>query len=114
MNTRRCPIKLRHLRYFVAVASGVSAADTVPLAVSRLLKRMPRAQVRLIESTMNLLMPQLVRGELDIVVGHSDRQHDDPQVQIETLYVEPINFVARPQHPLAARASLDWDDVLAN
>ena len=93
--------------------SGVSAADTVPLAVSRLLKRMPRAQVRLIESTMNLLMPQLVRGELDIVVGHSDRQHDDPQLQIETLYVEPINFVARPQHPLAARASLDWDDVLA-
>ncbi len=80
MNTRRCPIKLRHLRYFVAVASGVSAADTVPLAVSRLLKRMPRAQVRLIESTMNLLMPQLVRGELDIVVGRSDRQHDDPQV----------------------------------
>lgn len=49
--------------------SGVSAADTVPLAVSRLLERMPRAQVRIVESTMNQLMPQLARGELDIVVG---------------------------------------------
>ena len=49
--------------------SGVSAADTVPLAVARLLERIPRAQVRLVEGTMNLLMPQLARGELDIVVG---------------------------------------------
>ena len=93
--------------------SGVSAADTVPLAVSRLLKRMPRAQVRLVESTMNLLMPQLARGELDIVVGRSDQLHDNPQVQVERLYVEPINFVARPQHPLGDRVSLGWDDVLA-
>ncbi|WP_168788666.1 LysR family transcriptional regulator [Paraburkholderia aromaticivorans] len=93
--------------------SGVSAADTVPLAVSRLLERMPHAQVRLVESTMNQLMPQLARGELDIVVGRSGQQYDDPQLQTVTLYTEPINFVAGPQHPLAGRAALGWDDVLA-
>lgn len=92
--------------------SGVSSADTVPLAVARLLERMPKAQVRLVESTMNQLMPQLARGELDIVVGRSGQQYDDPQLQIETLYTEPINFVARPDHPLAAKADLGWDDVL--
>jgi len=92
--------------------SGVSSADTVPLAVARLLERMPSAQVRLVESTMNQLMPQLARGELDIVVGRSGQQHDDPQLQIQTLYTEPINFVARADHPLAAKADLSWDDVL--
>ncbi|MBN3788710.1 LysR substrate-binding domain-containing protein [Burkholderia sp. Ac-20353] len=93
--------------------SGVAAADTVPLAVSQLLKQMPRAEVRLTESTMIQLMPQLARGELDIVVGRSSPEHDDPQLQIERLYVEPIDFVARPDHPLAGKAALDWDDVLA-
>jgi DNA-binding transcriptional LysR family regulator len=74
---------------------------------------MPRAQVRLVEGTMNLLMPQLARGELDIVVGRSGQQYDDPQLQTETLYTEPINFVARPDHPLTAQAKLSWDEVLA-
>ncbi|SIT45439.1 LysR family transcriptional regulator [Paraburkholderia ribeironis] len=93
--------------------SGVAAADTVPLAVSRLLQQMPRAQVRLQESTMNLLFPQLIRGELDIVVGRSAQACDDPQVCAETLYLEPIHFVARPGHPLVARNALSWDDVAA-
>lgn len=93
--------------------SGVSAADTVPLAVARLLQQMPRAQVRLIESTMNLLMPQLVRGELDIVVGRSAPAIPDPQLSSETLYTEPINFVSRPQHPLAREDALEWDELLA-
>ncbi|WP_175684638.1 LysR family transcriptional regulator [Burkholderia anthina] len=93
--------------------SGVAAADTVPLAVSRLLELLPRAQVRLVESTMNQLMPQLARGELDIVVGRSGQQYDDSQLQSETLYTEPINFVARPNHPLTKMAMLEWDDVMA-
>ncbi|SEJ82400.1 LysR substrate-binding domain-containing protein [Paraburkholderia diazotrophica] len=93
--------------------SGVSAADTVPLAVSRLLERMPRAKVRIVESTMNQLMPQLARGELDIVVGRSGQEYDDPQLQTEPLYTEPINFVARPHHPLTDKTKVGWDDVLA-
>ncbi|TDV18565.1 LysR substrate-binding domain-containing protein [Paraburkholderia caballeronis] len=91
--------------------SGVSAADTVPLAVARLLRQMPRAQVRLIESTMNLMMPQLVRGELDVVVGRAASETDDPRLRSETLYREPINFVSGIVHPLAGRDALDWDDL---
>jgi DNA-binding transcriptional LysR family regulator len=93
--------------------SGVSAADTVPLAVARLLEHMPRAQIRLVEATMNVLMPQLARGELDIVVGRAGQQYDDPQLQTKPLYTEPINFVARPDHPLTETANPGWDDVLS-
>jgi DNA-binding transcriptional LysR family regulator len=62
-----------------------------------------------IESTMNQLMPRLARGELDIVVGRSGQQYDDPQLRIETLYTELINFAARPHHPLAEKAQPGWD-----
>ena len=93
--------------------SGVAAADTVPLAVSQLLKRMPRAQVRMTESTMNQLMPQLARSELDIVVGRSGSTSVDPLLHAEALYVDPVVFVARPGHALAGATSVGWDDVLA-
>ncbi|WP_233446556.1 LysR substrate-binding domain-containing protein [Paraburkholderia terrae] len=58
---------------------------------------------------MNQLMPRLARGELDIVVGRSGQQYDDPQLRIETLYTEPVSSVPRPHDPLA----VDWRDVLA-
>lgn len=61
---------------------------------------------------MNVLMPQLQRGELDIVVGRTDQALPDPHLRTEKLYMEPINFVARPGHPLFERGALDWDDVL--
>ncbi|WP_025597352.1 LysR family transcriptional regulator [Burkholderia sp. WSM2230] len=92
--------------------SGVSAADTVPLATAALVERMPRAQIRLVESTMNQLMPQLIHGELDIVVGRAADTLPDPQLKNETLYRDPINFVSGLAHPLASRSSVDWHDLL--
>lgn len=93
--------------------SGASAADTVPLAVARLTRQLPRAQVRLVESTMNLMVPQLLRGELDIVVGRTASETPDPRLASEILYREPINFVTGIEHPLAQRDALEWDDVFA-
>ncbi|MGT2477432.1 hypothetical protein [Paraburkholderia terrae] len=40
---------------------------------------------------MNQLMPRLARGQLDIVVGRSGRQYDDPQLRVKTHYTAPIN-----------------------
>lgn len=93
--------------------SGASAADTVPLAVTQLLRRLPKTQVRLIESTMNLLIPQLVRGELDVVVGRSSPEHQERQILAETLYMEPLHLVTRPHHPLSEQASVDWPALRA-
>jgi DNA-binding transcriptional LysR family regulator len=93
--------------------SGVASADTVPLAVASLLARLPRAQVRLVESTMNLLIPQLVRGELDVVVGRSAAENTDSQIEAEVLYMEPIHFVCRPRHPLARKRAPGWEALLA-
>lgn len=93
----------------VVGTSGASAADTVPLAVLQLMQRLPKAQVRLIETTMDRLMAQLARSELDIVVGRSAPELQDAQVRTESLYMEPIHFVARPRHPLAVGGDVTWE-----
>lgn len=97
----------------VVGTSGASSADTVPLAVLHLLQRQPRAQVRLVETTMDRLMSQLARSEIDIVVGRSAPELQDPQIRAESLYMEPIHFVARPRHPLAMRGDVTWQDLRA-
>ncbi|MDQ8016346.1 MAG: LysR family transcriptional regulator [Bordetella sp.] len=96
----------------VVGTSGASASDTVPLATLKLLQQVPRAQLRLVESTMDLLMNRLAHGELDIVVGRTTSEHHHEQVRAEMLYMEPLHFVARPQHPLFKRAALDWADLM--
>ena len=84
-------------------ASGASASDTVPLAVMKLLERMPQARVKLVEGTTDRLLAQLAQGDLDIVVGRSAPEHHDPAIRVEALYLEPIHLVARPRPPLSMR-----------
>lgn len=40
-------------------ASGASASDTVPLAVFKLMQRLPQASIKLVESTTDRLLTQL-------------------------------------------------------
>ncbi|ADX44107.1 transcriptional regulator, LysR family [Paracidovorax avenae ATCC 19860] len=98
----------------VVGTSGASASDVVPMAVLRLLEWLPRAQIRLAESTMNVLMQQLANGELDVVVGRSAPELHDTHIHAETLYMEPIHLVARPQHPLLQRPDSPpgWPDLM--
>lgn len=94
-------------------ASGASASDTVPLAVLKLLERIPQARVRLVENTTDVLMRQLANNELDIVVGRAAPEHQDPAIRHETLYMEPLHMVARSRHPLMAHTKLQWKDLMA-
>jgi DNA-binding transcriptional LysR family regulator len=97
----------------VVGASGASASDTVPLAVLKLTQRMPQASIKLVESTTDRLLGLLDDGDLDVVVGRSSRNLPVTEIRSETLYVEPIHFVARPRHPLFGKQTLDWDDLFA-
>ena len=93
--------------------SGVSASDLVPLAIARLVEQMPRAQVRVHEDTMNRLIPQLQHGEVDIIVGRAVVSPAADDFKAETLYRDPVDFVAGHAHPLAMRQSLTWEDMLS-
>jgi DNA-binding transcriptional LysR family regulator len=92
--------------------SGAASSDIVPIATLELLKRQPKAQVRVVEATMDSLMSQLSHSELDIVVGRSAPELHEANVRSESLYMEPIHFVASPRHPLLEQERIEWRDLL--
>lgn len=93
--------------------SGVSASDLVPRAVAGLLQKMPRAQIRVREDTMDRLISQLNHGEIDILIGRAVVSLFEENFQAETLYHDPVVFVSGHKHPLAQQDAVGWDDVLA-
>jgi len=95
-------------------ASGAAASEAAPRGVLALAERMPDLRIDLVEGTMDRLLSLLVQGDLDIVIGRSSGNHvDESRISSEVLYIEPIDLVARPGHPLFERPAIDWDDVRA-
>jgi DNA-binding transcriptional LysR family regulator len=92
-------------------ASGAAASDTAPLAILRLLDRMPQAHVSLVEGTTDRLLEQLAQGNLDLAMGRTAPERIDPSIESESLYMDPIQLVARPRHPLFSRQQLTWADL---
>ncbi len=95
-------------------ASGAAASETGPRAILLLTERMPEMRIGLVESTMDRLLSQLAQGDLDIVIGRTAAEgFEEPGICTEVLYVEPVNLVARPDHPLFDLPDIGWEDVQA-
>jgi DNA-binding transcriptional LysR family regulator len=94
-------------------ASGAVIGSVVPKAVLTLLAAMPNASVEVVEGPMDRLFQQLAEREIDVAIGRRSAKYHDPDVVSETLYEERLQFAVRPKHPLAARRSLQWSDLLA-
>lgn len=93
-------------------ASGAAATEAAPRAILALADKVPGVRIDLVEGTMDRLLTLLSKGDLDIVLGRSyDAPFDQSRVSSEVLYVEPIDLVARVDHPLFSRAQISWDDV---
>ncbi len=91
--------------------SPASAPSLVPDAMLYFLEKHPKAHVSLQESTMNVLLERLQLGQLDVVVGRVDNYQPSQTLHSEMLFREPMQVVARPDHPLVQRADLSWDDL---
>jgi len=93
-------------------ASGAAATEAAPRAILAMAKRMPDMRIDLVEGTMDRLLGLLARGDLDIVMGRSASNAAlEASIHSEQLYVEPIDLVARPGHPLFDLPELQWSDV---
>ncbi|MBL1378435.1 LysR substrate-binding domain-containing protein [Zobellella iuensis] len=91
--------------------SPASAPSFVPAAIMAFIAQHPRTRVEIQESTMNSLLDKLELGKLDVVVGRLDNYQPRASLKSEMLYEEPLRIVARPDHPLAGRPGLGWDDL---
>lgn len=92
--------------------AGASSVDTVvPMAVLKVLENLPTVHVRIEENAVETLREKLSSGQLDIVVGRTGIDFQDPDIRSEILYVEPIHIVARIGHPVLKIKHPTWEQL---
>jgi DNA-binding transcriptional LysR family regulator len=97
-------------RISVGVHPGAVPA-LLPRGLALLKKRSPKTNVLLREGTMATLLPQLLLGELDLIVGRVAGTPLRRDVGEKVLSEEPVVLVTGPEHALAKRKRLHWPDL---
>ncbi|KQT11471.1 LysR family transcriptional regulator [Ramlibacter sp. Leaf400] len=82
-------------------------------ALARFKDEHPRVRVTLQVDTSDLLIPALVRGDLDVALGRLPDQFQGGDLEIESMEGEPMAVVARPGHPLLDKARLKVADLVS-
>lgn len=103
-----------------AGASGLvrigSVMGATPVLLTQGLARFktdnPRVRISLQIDTSDLLMPALLRGDLDVVLGRLPDQFYDEDLEIEQLEGESMSVVARPGHPLFDLAKVTLGELI--
>ncbi len=72
---------------------------------------MPTLHLNIEEKVMTPLLHDLLVGQVDVVVGRVGGRALQLPLNYQVLYTEPVCFVARPHHPLVARAQIAWSDL---
>jgi len=88
-----------------------SASVLLPQALSLLKQRSPGTNVVVNEGTTASLLPELWRGQLDLVVGRLPAPDTLGSFEEKELLEEPVTLVTGRQHPLARRKTLAWSDL---
>jgi DNA-binding transcriptional LysR family regulator len=86
---------------------------TLTGALARFKDGHPRVRVTLQVDTSDLLIPALLRGDLDVVLGRLPDQFEGGDLEIESMEGEPMAVVARPGHALFDSRKLAVADLVA-
>jgi DNA-binding transcriptional LysR family regulator len=97
----------------VAVGTLLAAsASILPDAIARLKKERPGVTVSVVVGTYDILMPSLLAGDLDMVLGRLPEEGRSRALLYEEFYAEPVRLVTRPGHPLLRRRRLGLRDLV--
>ncbi|GAA4322875.1 LysR family transcriptional regulator [Pigmentiphaga soli] len=97
-------------RICVGVLANVIPA-LLPQSLALLKARAPGINVLLREGTMERLLPPLLMGELDLLVGRPVERHAASELGGRVLLQDPLVVIAGPRHPLAGHEKLRWRDL---
>lgn len=84
----------------------------LPRTIVRLREKRPKITLKIVEGTNDRLMPALIAGELDIVIGRLSEIRHRNDIDQEPLYSDELCVVARRAHPLAALSSVSLELLL--
>jgi DNA-binding transcriptional LysR family regulator len=83
-----------------------AAASILPDAIALLKKERPGVAISVVVGTYDILVPSLLVGDLDMVLGRMPEQGRSRALLYEDFYTEPICLVVRRGHPLTRKRRL--------
>lgn len=72
----------------------------------------PNVRMSIQVNTSDLLIPALIRADLDMVLGCLPDQFQSDELEIELVEGEPMSIVARVDHPLFDLAEITLHDLV--
>jgi DNA-binding transcriptional LysR family regulator len=124
---RHCKIVLAQLRHAaeelenlragysgkVTVGTLLAAsASILPEAIALLKKERPGVAISVVVGTHDILVPSLLVGDLDMVLGRLPEQGRSRALVYEEFYAEPICLVVRRGHPLARKRRIGLRELV--
>lgn len=118
----RALAELRHIPEDIAALDGVvqgtvtvgafplARSQLLPAAMTRVLARHPRLQIRSLESPYEELAAGLMSGRIDFIVG-ALRAFSSDTFDMRPLVADSAALIARAGHPLARRKKLSLRDL---
>lgn len=105
-----------HVGRVVVGAGSSMRIELLPEACVRLRARVPGAEIKLVGSLYDDLIPDLRRGDLDLVLSMIPNHETESDLVHEPLYADQNHPCVRPGHPLLRRhtvtaadcAGFDW------
>jgi DNA-binding transcriptional LysR family regulator len=83
-----------------------ASASILPDAIALLKKERPGVAISIVVGTYDILLPSLLVGDLDMVLGRMPEQGRSRELVYEDFYAEPICLVVRRGHPLTRKRRL--------
>ncbi|BCQ26323.1 LysR family transcriptional regulator [Caballeronia sp. NK8] len=109
------------IRELAAGAAGLARIGTVVGPVPSLITRSllafkadnPRVRISVDVGTSDMLLPSLIRGDLDVVIGRLPDRSSHPEVEVELFGTpEHMRVIGRPQHPATRIDKLALKDLV--
>lgn len=103
-----------HVGYSGKVTVGTllaASASILPDAIALLKKERPEVAISVVVGTYDILVPSLLAGDLDMVLGRLPEQGRSRALLYEEFYAEPVCLVTRRGHPLTRKRRLGLRDL---
>jgi DNA-binding transcriptional LysR family regulator len=89
-----------------------ASASILPDAIALLKKDRPGVAISIVVGTYDVLLPSLLVGDLDMVLGRMPEQGRNRALVYEDFYTEPICLVVRRGHPLTRKRRLGLRELV--
>jgi len=88
------------------------AIPFLPIAIQRLVDARPDVFVSVVEERESELVDRLRKRDIELAILRLSLFDLDEDLQVATLFDEQLCVIASKDHPLAARATLTWPELL--